>query len=103
MNEAWLTFKNALKNKTAPTSTQVGIAYMLQGDSPMSNTDPFATTPEPGDEWIDAHGAHIMVQVPDQTALKNVSTDWKNGGPWVMWAGTPYAHLMIPIDGVPSH
>lgn len=103
MNEAWLTFKNALKNKTAPTSTQVGIAYMLQGDTPMSNTDPFATTPKPGDEWIDAHGAHIMVQVPDQTALKNVSTDWKNGGPWVMWAGTPYAHLMIPIDGVPSH
>jgi hypothetical protein len=21
-----------------------------------------------------------------------------NGGPWVMWPGTPYAHLMIPID-----
>ena len=52
---------------------------------------------KPGDEWIDAHGAHIMVQIPEQAALNNVSMDWKNGGPWVMWAGT------IPIDGAPSH
>ena len=103
MNEPWLTFKNALKNKTTPTNTQVGIAYMFQGDTPMSNADPFATSPKPGDEWIDAPGAHIMVHVPEQAALKNMSTDWKNGGPWVMWAGTPYAHLMIPIDGAPSH
>jgi hypothetical protein len=29
-------------------------------------------------------------------------TDSKNGGPWVMWAGTPYAHLMIPIDSYPQ-
>jgi hypothetical protein len=103
MNEPWLTFKNALKNKTTPTNTQVGIAYMLQGDSPMSNTDPFAAAPRPGDEWIDVRGAHIMVQVPDRAALNNVSTDWKHGGPWVMWAGTPYAHLMIPIDGTSSY
>ena len=102
MNEPWLNFKDAVKNKTKPTYTHVGIAYMLQGDSPVSNTDPYATAPKPGDDWVERLGAHIMVLVPDVETLKNVSTDSKNGGPWVMWASTPYAHLMIPIDSYPS-
>ena len=102
MNEPWLNFMGALKNNKKPTYTQVGIAYMLQGDTPVSNTDPYATAPKPGDDWVEGLGAHMMVLVPDVEALKNVSTDSKNGGPWVMWAGTPYAHLMIPIDSYPS-
>lgn len=102
MNEPWLNFRDARKNKTKPTYTQVGIAYMMQGDSPVSNTDPFAKAPKPGDDWVEGLGAHIMVLVPDVDTLKNVSTDSKNGGPWVMWANTPYAHLMIPIDSYPS-
>jgi len=102
MNEPWLNFRNALKNNTKPTYTQVGIAYMLKGDSPVSNTDPFAKAPKPGDDWVEGLGAHIMVLVPNVDTLKHVSTDSKNGGPWVMWANTPYAHLMIPIDSYPS-
>ena len=102
MNEPWLNFMGALKNNKKPTYTQVGIAYMLQGDTPVSNTDPYATAPKPGDDWVEGLGAHIMVLVPDVETLKNVSTDSKNGGPWIMWAGTPYAHLMIPIDSYPS-
>lgn len=102
MNEPWLNFRDARKNKTKPTYTQVGIAYMMQGDSPVSNTDPFAKAPKPGDDWVEGLGAHIMVLVPDVETLKNLSTDSKNGGPWVMWANTPYAHLMIPIDSYPS-
>jgi hypothetical protein len=102
MNEPWLNFRDARKNKTKPTYTQVGIAYMMQGDSPVSNTDPFAKAPKPGDDWVEGLGAHIMVLVPDVDTLKNVSTNSKNGGPWVMWANTPYAHLMIPIDSYPS-
>jgi hypothetical protein len=92
---------DALKNKKKPTYTHVGIAYMLQGDRPVSNTDPFAMEPKPGDEWVDKLGAHIMVLVPDGETLKSLPTYSKNGGPWVMWAGTPYAHLMIPIDSYP--
>jgi len=30
--------------------------------------------------------------------LDAFSTDPKNGGPWVMWKGTPYAHLMVPVS-----
>jgi hypothetical protein len=24
-------------------------------------------------------------------------TDPHQGGPWIMWAGTPYEHLMVPV------
>ena len=102
MNESWRNFMDTLKNKKKPTYTQVGIAYMLQGDRPVSNTDPYATEPKPGDDWVDQLGAHIMVLVPDADTLKSVPTNPRNGGPWIMWAGTPYAHLMIPIDSYPS-
>jgi len=102
MNESWRNFMEALKNKKKPTYSQVGIAYMLQGDRPMSNTDPYATEPKPGDDWVEGLGAHLMILVPDEGLLKDVSTDSKNGGPWIMWSGTPYAHLMIPIDSYPS-
>ena len=39
----------------------------------------------------------LMMLIPDKNAMRNVSTDPYNGGPWVMWPDTPYAHLMIPI------
>ncbi|MDF0666343.1 MAG: hypothetical protein P0119_09785 [Nitrospira sp.] len=102
MNEPWLTFMEAKQNKQDPVITQVGIAYMLQGDRPASNTDPYAGESKPGDDWVEGLGAHLMILLPDRQMLKNVPTDSKNGGPWVMWAGTPYAHLMIPIDSYPS-
>jgi len=102
VNEPWLSFMDALKNKKKPTYTQVGIAYMLQGDTSVSNTDPYANAPQPGDDWVDGLGAHMMILVPDVKALKTVSTNSKNGGPWVMWSDTPYAHLMLPIDSYPS-
>jgi hypothetical protein len=101
-NEPWLGFLDALKAKTTPTYTKVGIAYMLQGDFPLSNLDPFATEPTPGNDWVEGLGAHMMVLVPDVTILKNVPTESKNGGPWIMWPDTPYAHLMLPIDSYPS-
>ena len=101
MNEPWLNFRDALKKQLKPTYTEVGIAYMLQGDTPVSNTDPYANAPKPGDDWVEGLGAHIMILVPDVESLKNVSTNSKNGGPWIMWPDTPYAHLMIPIDSYP--
>jgi len=36
------------------------------------------------------------VLVPDASMLDRISSDPDNGGPWVMWRDTPYAHLMIP-------
>jgi hypothetical protein len=38
-----------------------------------------------------------MVLFADPKSLDVYSTDPKSGGPWVMWKGTPYAHLMVPV------
>jgi hypothetical protein len=29
--------------------------------------------------------------------LASLPTDPNNGGPWVMWKGTKYAHIMVPV------
>ena len=39
-----------------------------------------------------------MVLYADPKALDAYPTDPKSGGPWVMWKGTPYAHLMVPVS-----
>jgi hypothetical protein len=32
-------------------------------------------------------------------SLKNFPTDFTKGEPYVMFSGTVYAHLMIPVEG----
>ena len=94
----WMNFLDAYVNQTEPTYDEFGIAYMLMGDSPVSNSDPYQTEPTGPEDWVTGVGAHIMLLVPDKSLLKGMTTDHLNGGPWVMWADTPYAHVMIPID-----
>ncbi len=45
---AWLDFLKAYIGQTQPTYADIGFAYMLQGDTPVSNTDPYATEPTIG-------------------------------------------------------
>jgi len=94
----WLNFLDAYVNQTEPMYEEMGIAYMLAGDSPVSNSDPYATGPTGPEDWVTDLGAHLMIIVPDKSVLEGMTTDHLNGGPWVMWANTPYAHIMVPID-----
>jgi hypothetical protein len=96
LDSEWRSAIGALMHKRPPKVAKMGFAYMLQGDLPVSNMDPFATAPTPTNQWIQNGGPHIMVLVPDPKLLEGISTDPENGGPFVMWKGTPYAHLMIP-------
>ena len=98
ITEPWKDFLAAYVNKTEPTYTEIGFAYMLQGDAPVSNTDPYATEPTGTEDWVTDVGAHLMIIVPDKKMLEGITTDHLNGGPWVMWANTPYAHIMIPVE-----
>ena len=98
VNEPWLNLIDALMNKKEPAYTEVGIAYMLMGDTPVSNSDPYATEPTGPEDWVTDLGPHLMMLFPDRSNLKAISTDHRNGGPWVMWPDTPYAHLMIPLE-----
>lgn len=83
-------------NKRDITVTQVGFGYALQDGWPVSNTDPFAAVPTATNQWLQNSGPHVIVVLPDHRLLEGVSTDPTNGGPYVMWKGTPYAHIMVP-------
>lgn len=98
VNDAWLNFLEAYKNKTQPSYKEIGFAYMLMGDTPVSNKDPYATKATGKEDWVTNLGPHLMLLVPDLAMLKNISTDHLNGGPWIMWPDTPYAHIMIPLE-----
>ncbi len=100
LDAPWRAFIDALMNKRAPAVTQVGFGYMLQGDMPVSNTDPFATGPTSENHWH-KYGPHLMIIVPDPKLLEGISTDPHSGGPYLMFKGTPYAHVMVPVTMVP--
>jgi len=99
VDESWLNLLDALQNGKEPTYEKLGIGYMLAGDAPISNITPTGKK-EDGD-WVEGLKAHLMILVPDPSMYDNVSTDPENGGPWIMWPGTPYAHIMVPIDPYP--
>ena len=81
-----------------PASGKVGFMYMLQGGTDASNTDPYATKPGAGNHWIKT-GAHVMIVGADQGFydLYPKGADPDTHAPYVMWAGTPYQHLMVPV------
>lgn len=90
----WMEWAQAWQSHQPVEIHRVGLAYMLAGGTDASNTDPYATEPAPGEAWVHS-GPHVMVIVPTDL-LDGISTDPGNGGPWVMWKGTPYAHIMMP-------
>lgn len=99
LDAEWLRWADAWVNKKDYKPQSFGLAYMLAGDSPTggaSNIDPFATEPTADNEWV-VEGPHTMIIVPDPALLEGISTDKDVGGPYVMWKGTPYAHIMMPV------
>lgn len=100
VDETWMGFLEALMAGEEPSYDHVGIAYMLAGDAAVSNIRPGGQ--EMDGDWIEGLGAHLMILVPDPAMYDNISTDPENGGPWIMWPDTPYAHLMVPIDSYPD-
>jgi hypothetical protein len=102
-DEQWMSFLEAYINRTDDVDvTAVGIAYMLVGDQGVSNIDPFAESPSPNNEWVQT-GPHMMLIVPDPALLEGIPTDPRGGGPYVMWADTPLAHVMIPLENNGVH
>jgi hypothetical protein len=97
LDKAWQGWASAWMSKGQPPAGGSGIGYMLKGDKGVSNTDPFATGPAPNNNWV-VTPAHVMVLFADPKSLDAYPTDPKSGGPWVMWKGTPYAHLMVPVS-----
>jgi hypothetical protein len=88
---AWVAHKN-------PTMGKVGLMYMLAGGTDASNTDPYAQKPDGKNHWVKT-GPHIMVVGADPSfyATYPKGADPDTSQPYVMWADTPYQHLMAPV------
>ena len=87
-----------MMNKQPIDVEEFSISYMLAGEGEaigVSNTDPYATEPTDDNDWIQ-EGPHLMILVPDAAALEGLSTD-PSDPVYVMWKGTPYAHIMVRI------
>jgi hypothetical protein len=98
VDQSWMQWIAAYMAHTPPQITSVGIGYMIApGGGWGSNTDPYAMAAAPGNQWHLAP-PHLMILVPDLKTLAGLSTDPHNGGPYVMYPGTPYAHVMAPIS-----
>jgi hypothetical protein len=84
-------------HKPPPEGT-VGVMYMLEGGTDASNTDPYAKQPTAENNWIKT-GPHIMI-VGSKEILSGMPAgpNPDTSVPYVMWAGTPYAHLMVPVN-----
>ena len=86
---------SAASNQPKPANTAPGIAYMAQGGvhfetdtkdvvmMPGANTHPVREPP------------HWMLMWPFDAATSGLPTKENAGGVYIMFAGTPYAHLMI--------
>lgn len=89
---------HAWVGRKTPAAGKVGFMYMLEGGTDASNTDPYATKPETGNHWVKT-GPHVMIVGADAAFYaqypKNADPD--TSVPYVMWAGTPYEHLMAPV------
>jgi len=92
----FMEFLNALMEGRDPVYAGVGIAYMLRGGSVASNEDYTLMQPPAGHDWL-IDGPHVMIVVPWDLDPALYSTDHASGGPYIMWEGTPYEHLMAPV------
>jgi len=89
-------FFAAVMKKTTPTD-KLGISYMLMGDNGASNTDPYSMTKTASNHWV-VTGPHIMVTgAAAKTLGYTQAKDPDPTKPYMMWAGTPYEHAMIPV------
>jgi hypothetical protein len=102
IDQAWMSWVEGYMAHKPPVVPRVGLAYMIApGGAWLSSTDPFATGPTPTNQW-GLDGPHLMVLLPDTKALEGLPTDRNSGGPYVMWPGTPYAHIMAPVKDAPA-
>jgi hypothetical protein len=94
----WDELIGAVMTKAPIDVTEFSLSYMMAGEGEalgVSNIDPFATEPTDDNQWV-KEGPHLMILVPDQTALEGLSTD-PNDPVYVMWKDTPYAHIMVKV------
>ena len=91
---------NAYKSNNKPELEGDGWIWMIHGDLGVDNFKPYTDgQKDAGHKHFIESGAHMMLMPKDPSSLDGQTTDYTTGAPYVMFKGTPYVHLMIPLDG----
>jgi hypothetical protein len=84
-----------------PNPDHVGYSYMLEGGSSWSNTDPHANKLAPGQKDYIRIPPHIMLlnaKLANPSGFPAGAPDPDTHKPFVMFGGTPFAILIIPVN-----
>jgi len=77
-------------HKPKPTNNVPGITYMLAGATQRSDSDPYDTTSPPI-----TVGPHWMIIWAFDPKASGLPTTHRDTGAYIMWAGSPYAHVHV--------
>lgn len=83
-----------------PNPEHAGYSYMLRGGWSWSNTDPSAKKLAPGQKDYIHIPPHIMIlnaRAARTSGFPSGQADPDTGKPFVMFGGTPFAILIIPV------
>jgi len=97
----WMAWFRSYVSGEEPQTGRMGISYMLNSRWATSNVDPTATEATPDNMWVEG-GGHVMIIVPDEAMLSQYPTE-PGPGAYVMWPGTPWVHLMLPMEELVGH
>jgi len=91
-----LEWMRSVAGKTAPPN-KTGFIYMLAGDTGTSNHDPYAN--DRSSHWVQT-GPHVMIvgaAAREMAGLYPRTLDADPSLAYVMFPGTQYEHLMLPV------
>lgn len=91
----WIT--SMTNNEPKPANTVPGISYMAQGGQHWEKDGKILMKEEEGAKLVN-EPAHWMVMWPFDEKLTGLPTLPNPSGVYIMFAGSPYAHLMVYQD-----
>ena len=92
---AWAWFQAAFTGQPKPPNTEPGVSYMMQGGVHYE-TPTGEIVMEKGANTKDVkEPPHWMLMWPLDPATTGLPTKPSPSGVYIMFAGTPYAHLMV--------
>ena len=86
----------AMMKREEPPDGPVSVAYLLQGSAFPSFDDPEVKEPPAGSDWH-LTGPVLIIQNVRGRLDGYPSAERDLDAPFVMYRGTPYEHLMIPV------
>jgi hypothetical protein len=96
VDQAGMTWVMSLSMSQEPPAGPVSVAFMMQGSTFPSVDDPDLMEPPGGEGWIETGPILMLMNVRGLlTGLPTGDVDLDS--PFVMYGGTRYEHLMIPI------